>query len=79
MNDFARQLCLDIMNKQIPEDAALKRKPTPDYEAGCKRVIISDDYFPAIRRDNDTLQTNPIDNISPLGITSVGTLAPTCA
>ncbi|EFY95064.1 monooxygenase [Metarhizium robertsii ARSEF 23] len=65
VNDLARQLCLDMMNKQIPDNAVLKRKPTPDYAPGCKCVIISDDCFPAIRRDNGTLQTNPIDNISP--------------
>lgn len=79
VNDLARQLCLDMMTKQIPDSAALKRTPTPDYPPGCKRVIISDDYFPAIRRDNGTLQTNPIDNISPTDITSIGTLAPTWA
>ncbi|KID93283.1 monooxygenase, partial [Metarhizium majus ARSEF 297] len=65
VNDLARQLCLDMMNKQIPDNADLKRKPTPDYAPGCKRVIISDDYFPAISRENITLQTNPIDDISP--------------
>lgn len=79
VNDLARQLCLDMMNKQIPDNADLKRKPTPDYAPRCKHLIISDDYFPAIRRDNGTLQTSPIDNISPTGITSVGTLAPTWA
>ncbi|KID83982.1 monooxygenase [Metarhizium guizhouense ARSEF 977] len=65
VTDLARQLYLDMMNKQIPNNAELKRKLTPDYAPGCKRVIISDDYFPAISRDNVTLQTNPIDDISP--------------
>ncbi|KAK9444701.1 monooxygenase [Metarhizium brunneum] len=51
VNNLTRQLCLDMMNKQIPDDAALTRKPTPDYAPGCKRVIISDDYFPPYRGD----------------------------
>ena len=28
---------------------------TPDYEPGCKRILVSDDYYPALMRDNVTL------------------------
>ena len=28
----------------------LRRKLTPDYRMGCKRVLISDDYYPALDR-----------------------------
>lgn len=34
------------------KDPELRRKLTPDYEFGCKRVLISNDYYPALARDN---------------------------
>ena len=34
------------------KDPQLRRKVTPDYTMGCKRVLISNDYYPALARDN---------------------------
>ncbi|KDN23064.1 flavin-containing monooxygenase [Amycolatopsis rifamycinica] len=34
------------------KDPRLRRKVTPDYTMGCKRVLISNDYYPALARDN---------------------------
>lgn len=34
--------------EQVPEDA-LRRALTPGYEVGCKRVLLSDDFYPALR------------------------------
>lgn len=36
---------------QVP-DAALRKRLTPDYAMGCKRVLLSDDYYPALCRSN---------------------------
>ncbi|MEO1575942.1 MAG: NAD(P)/FAD-dependent oxidoreductase, partial [Pseudomonadota bacterium] len=33
-------------------DPELRRTVTPDYRIGCKRVLISNDYYPALARDN---------------------------
>ena len=33
-------------------DPELRRKLTPDYSIGCKRVLLSDDYYPALRQPN---------------------------
>jgi cation diffusion facilitator CzcD-associated flavoprotein CzcO len=33
-------------------DAELRRLVTPDYQIGCKRVLLSDDYYPALGRPN---------------------------
>lgn len=33
-------------------DSQLMEKLTPDYEIGCKRVLISDIYYPAMQQDN---------------------------
>ncbi|GGC91608.1 flavin-containing monooxygenase [Halopseudomonas salina] len=40
----------------------------PDYPMGCKRMLISNDFFPAVDRDNVELITTGIDAITPDGI-----------
>ena len=51
-------------------DAELRRKLTPDYPVGCKRVLISDDYYQAFARANVELVTSPISSISTEGVVS---------
>ena len=48
--------------RRVP-DAALRDALTPDYRMGCKRVLISDDYYPALCRPNVTLTTSPIREV----------------
>jgi cation diffusion facilitator CzcD-associated flavoprotein CzcO len=42
-----RATALGHLAAQVP-DPALRAELTPDYEIGCKRVLLSDDYYPAI-------------------------------
>ncbi|MFF8989329.1 flavin-containing monooxygenase [Streptomyces sp. NPDC014983] len=49
-------------------DGRLRERLTPDYAFGCKRVLISDDYYPALCRDDVELVTEPIARIEPEGI-----------
>jgi cation diffusion facilitator CzcD-associated flavoprotein CzcO len=35
----------------------------PDYPPGCKRILISNDYYPALHRQNVTVTTAPISGI----------------
>lgn len=49
-------------------DSWLRRQLTPDYRAGCKRILVSSDYYPALQRDNCKLITWPIASLSPRGI-----------
>jgi cation diffusion facilitator CzcD-associated flavoprotein CzcO len=44
-------------------DPELRRKLTPRYRLGCKRVLISDDYLPALQRENVELVTDPIAEV----------------
>lgn len=50
------------------EDADLRAKLTPDYDFGCKRILRTDDYYPALGRDNVDLETAGIARIVPEGI-----------
>jgi len=44
-------------------DPALRSVLTPDYPIGCKRVLISDDYYQAVVRGNVEIVTSPIERI----------------
>ena len=49
-------------------DPELRAKVTPDHPMGCKRILVTGDYYPALMRDDVELITDPIDTITPLGI-----------
>jgi cation diffusion facilitator CzcD-associated flavoprotein CzcO len=49
-------------------DPELRRKLTPDYALGCKRGLPSNDWFPALTRENVELITAPIARIVPEGL-----------
>lgn len=55
------------MREQI-HDPALREKLTPSYRLGCKRILPSNDYYPAIARDNVELVTDAIRSIDQHGI-----------
>lgn len=40
----------------------------PDYELGCKRILISDDFLPSLNRENVALVTSPIAEMTRTGI-----------
>ncbi len=53
------------------KDSWLRRQLTPDFRIGCKRVLMSSDFYPALQQPNCKLITWPIACISPRGIRSV--------
>ena len=55
------------MEAQV-QDEALRAKLTPDYPVGCKRILISDDYLPAVQRAHVDLVTEPIAEITARGV-----------
>jgi cation diffusion facilitator CzcD-associated flavoprotein CzcO len=60
--------------RQVKDDA-LREKLTPLYRMGCKRILLSDGYYPALCRDDVDVITTPIDRVEKNGIrTSDGTL-----
>ncbi|MES2720572.1 MAG: NAD(P)/FAD-dependent oxidoreductase [Pseudomonadota bacterium] len=54
--------------KQQVSDPWLRRQLTPDFRIGCKRVLMSSEYYPALQQPNCKLITWPIATISPKGI-----------
>ncbi|MCJ2142585.1 flavin-containing monooxygenase [Methylobacterium sp. E-066] len=57
------------------KDKDLRAKLTPNYRLGCKRVLISDTYYPALQRPNVTLETADIARITESGVTTADGIA----
>jgi cation diffusion facilitator CzcD-associated flavoprotein CzcO len=53
------RLARSHLRRQVP-DRQLRAALTPDYAIGCKRLLISSDCYRTLNRDNVTLQTSPI-------------------
>ncbi|HEY5267449.1 MAG TPA: NAD(P)/FAD-dependent oxidoreductase [Acidimicrobiales bacterium] len=63
----AETMSRDHLERQI-KDAGLREKLTPSYRLGCKRVLISNDFYPALNRDNVELVTDAIQSIEAKGV-----------
>jgi cation diffusion facilitator CzcD-associated flavoprotein CzcO len=61
------QLARRHLEAQVP-DPALRRRLTPDYALGCKRVLLSDDWYPALQRDNVSLVDRSVDHVGADGV-----------
>jgi cation diffusion facilitator CzcD-associated flavoprotein CzcO len=55
------------LQRQVP-DPALREKLRPPYPLGCKRLIYSNDFLPALSQPKCELVTEPITRITPQGI-----------
>jgi cation diffusion facilitator CzcD-associated flavoprotein CzcO len=49
--------------KRQVSDAGLRRKLLPDYVMGCKRILISDDYYPSLDEPNVEVVTDGIKEV----------------
>jgi len=55
------------------KDPELRRKVTPSDEIGCKRIMLTDDWYPALTRSNVELITDRVEEITESGVrTSAG-------
>ncbi|MFI1915321.1 flavin-containing monooxygenase [Nocardia sp. NPDC020380] len=50
------------------EDPEVRAKLTPEYALGCKRPSFSNDYLKTFNRENVTLETDPITEITASGL-----------
>jgi cation diffusion facilitator CzcD-associated flavoprotein CzcO len=64
---FAQRLARAHLERQV-RDPALRAKLTPDYPLGCKRVLLSDDFYPALGLAHVELVTDPIERVDATGI-----------
>jgi len=64
---FHRRQARNFLKQHI-HDPALRHKLTPTYDMGCKRVLMSNDFYPAIDQPNLELITARIARITPNAI-----------
>jgi cation diffusion facilitator CzcD-associated flavoprotein CzcO len=64
---FFRTLGRRQINGAI-KDPELRRKVTPTDEVGCKRVMLTDDWYPMLTKPNVELVTDRIAEVTPNGI-----------
>jgi cation diffusion facilitator CzcD-associated flavoprotein CzcO len=50
------------------KDPELRRKVTPTDEVGCKRVMLTDDWYPTLQQPNVELVTERITEVTPAGV-----------
>jgi cation diffusion facilitator CzcD-associated flavoprotein CzcO len=57
-------------------DPELRAKLTPSYTMGCKRILLSNDYYPALTQPNVEVVVEPIDAVREGGIVAGGVERP---
>ena len=67
MTRMIERISTAFLRHQV-KDKWLRRQLTPDFTIGCKRVLMTSDYYPALQQPNCKLITWPIATISPKGI-----------
>jgi cation diffusion facilitator CzcD-associated flavoprotein CzcO len=64
---LASHMALSHIQRKVT-DPVLQAKVTPNYKVGCKRVMISNDYYPALNRANVDVITDGVAEIKPHSI-----------
>ena len=65
-----QRTCLENLESSV-RDPGLRERLRPDYQAGCKRLVISADFYEAIQRPNAELVTEEILRVVPEGVVTV--------
>ena len=64
---FVTRQCLKKLAREV-HDPETRRKLTPNYQLGCKRILASDDFLPSFNRPNVQLVSDSIAAITPTGL-----------
>jgi cation diffusion facilitator CzcD-associated flavoprotein CzcO len=58
----AEPIALAHLRRQVP-DPGLQARLIPSYRMGCKRILLSSDYYPALTQPNVSVVTDPIAEV----------------
>ena len=75
INLIMKRYGLRRIEKQV-KDPEIRKKLTPNYKIGCKRILKSDDYYPVFNQPHVSLVTDPIERFVPEGIIAGGMIYP---
>jgi cation diffusion facilitator CzcD-associated flavoprotein CzcO len=75
LGDIGRKKFADglkpLATADLPEEAIV-----PDYPLGCRRILISNDWYPTLARDDVEVVTAPVERIEPDAVVAGGTRYP---
>lgn len=60
---WVEKTAVNHMHQSI-KDPALMKKLTPDYRIGCKRILLSNTYYPALAQPNTEVHTTGISEVA---------------
>jgi cation diffusion facilitator CzcD-associated flavoprotein CzcO len=64
---LVQRMALRELARAVP-DPETRRRLTPDYTLGCKRILLSNDYWPTFARKDVSLVTDPITRVEPRAV-----------
>jgi cation diffusion facilitator CzcD-associated flavoprotein CzcO len=64
---YAERSVLKHLDARV-RDPELRRRLTPDYTLGCKRILLSDDFYPALQRPDVTLVDQGVVRATATGV-----------
>lgn len=67
LSGVAERMSMRHLHAQV-KDPVLREKLTPHFQFGCKRILVSDDYWATFERPNVALVTEGIERIVPEGV-----------
>ncbi len=62
-----KAFCKSHLKRRV-HDPELRKKLTPDYECGCKRLVFGKGFYQALQKPNVSFVTEGITRIEPDGI-----------
>ena len=68
---FPRAERAGLRNISVVKDPELRAKLTPTHSYGCKRPLISNDYYPMFNRPNVEAVTEKIGRVTPTAVETV--------
>ena len=68
VREMGAQFNKDFLARQLPLDSDLRARFTLSYPFGCKRVPLSDDFYPVISKAHVSLETRLIECITKNGV-----------
>ncbi len=71
LSALGERMSLRHLRAQVA-DPLLREKLRPHFQFGCKRILVSDDYWACFERANVDLVTDPIERILPSGLETKG-------
>lgn len=64
-----KKMALDHLAEQV-EDPELRAKLTPDFEPGCKRLLLSNRWYPALQKENVTVEFSALKHVDGSTVTA---------